>query len=822
MDNIPNGVIDTLRAALETQIEGEVRFDKISRAIYSSDASVYQIMPAGVIIPRSREDVLRTIQLCRQYGVSITARGGGTSQAGQAIGTGIQLDFSKYMNAVLDLNIEERTVKVEPGIVLDELNAQLKPHGLQLPIDPSTSDRATIGGMIANNSSGTRSVIYGATVDYVLDLNVVLSDGSIVRMHPLDDATLAAKCAQTDLEGACYRTVRNLANEHTDEIARRYPKITRRTGGYNLNKFVPSGNPFDLTRLLVGSEGTLGITLDATLRLVPITKSKALCVVQFDELLDSLAVTPFILKHKPSAVEVMDRFLLDCTKGKPEFEPLRDFIIGDPGAILIVEFSGDSASELPEKIERLETDLRNRGIAVNLYRAIGTSAQNRIWKLRKAGLGLAMSQVGDAKSVSYIEDTAVAPELLRDYIERFQAILAEHSTEAGFYAHASIGLIHVRPVVNMKTAEGVAKFQRIAEQISDLVLKFGGALSSEHGDGLVRAPFQEKMFGPVLYRAFCEIKKTFDPDSLFNPGKIVHAPPLTQNLRFGTNYQTRKVDTAFSFSDFGGLSMAAEQCGGIGTCRKTMTGTMCPSYMATREETDSTRARANALRLAISGQLGPDGLADKSLYPVLDLCLECKACKTECPTGVDMARIKSEFLHQYYKRHRPSARTRLLARAERLAVWGSRFAPFSNYIAGNGLTRRLNEKLFGLDHRRIPPPFAKTTFLQWWKRHCHNGNSDGEPDAAIFADTFTNYHEPVHAIAAVRVAERLGARVTVPARVCCGRPLISKGFLKEAALQAAATTQTLAPLARRGLPIIFCEPGCYSAVRDDHPDLLRG
>ena len=800
-----------------------MRFDKISRAIYSTDASVYQIKPLGVVIPRTCEDVLRTVRLCREHRASITARGGGTSQAGQAIGAGIQLDFSKYMNAVLDLNIEERTVKVEPGIVLDELNAVLKPHGLQLPLDLSTSNRATIGGMIANNSSGTRSVIYGATIDYVIDLNVVLSDESIINLRPLDDSALDAKCAQTDLEGTCYSTVRKLASEHAEEIALRYPKITRKTGGYNLNKFVPSDEPFNLIRLLVGSEGTLGITLDATLRLVPIPKSNVLCVVQFDELLDSLAATPFILKHQPSAVELLDRFLLDCTKGKPQFEPLRDFIIGDPGAILIVEFSGESPSELPERIDRLENDLRDQGLAPRVHRAIEPAAQARIWKLRKAGLGLAMSQIGDAKSVSYIEDTAVAPERLRDYIEQFQAILAEHSTEAGFYAHASVGLIHVRPVVNMKTAEGIDKFVRIAEKISDLVLKFGGALSSEHGDGLVRAPFQEKMFGPTLYRAFCEIKKTFDPDDLFNPGKIVHAPPLTQNLRFGPSYQTRKVDTAFSFSDFGGLSMAAEQCGGIGECRKTLTGAMCPSYMATRDETDTTRARANALRLAISGQLGPDGLADPSLYPVLDLCLECKACKTECPTGVDMARMKSEFLYQYYQRHRPSARTRLLARAESLAIWGSRFAPLSNYIAQNGLTRWFNEKLFDLDRRRIPPTYARPTFLHWWSRHCenNNGNSQAEPEAALFADTFTNYHEPQHAIAAARVAERLGVRLTVPQRVCCGRPLISKGFLKEAAQQAAATTQTLAPLARSGLPIIFCEPSCYSAVRDDHPHLLR-
>ena len=810
-----------LQQALESSIRGEIRFDLVSRSIYSTDASVYQIIPAGVVIPRSREDVIQTVKIANEYGISITARGGGTSQAGQAVGEGLQLDCSKYLNRIVDLDLERSEVSVEPGIVLDELNRSLEGHGLQLPLDLSTSSRATVGGAIANNSAGTRSVVYGKTIDYVLELTVVLSDGSVVHMKPNDTAGLDSKCGQGDLEGQCYRVVRQLAAEHSDEIERRYPKIMRRVGGYNLDDFASPSQPFNLARMMVGSEGTLGMVVEAKLRLVDVPGARVLCVVQFDELLDALSATPLILEHDPSAVELLDRFILDTTRGKIAYEPLRDFIQGDPGGVLLVEFHGDSTEDLVDRIEHLESDLKGRGIGSHFHRAIDSRAQARIWQLRKAGLGLSMSQRGDAKAISFVEDTAVSLENMRDYIERFMALLEKHDTRAGFYAHASVGLLHVRPVVNMKSAEGVAKFTRIAQEVADLVLEYGGALSAEHGDGLVRAPFQEQMYGPVLYQAFCQLKSTFDPKGIFNPGKIVHAPPITDNLRFPSHYTSIQPKTAYDFSDFGGIARAAEQCTGVGACRKTLTGTMCPSYMATRDESDVTRGRANALRLALSGQLGADGLAQKELYPVLDLCLECKACKTECPTGVDMARLKSEFLHQYQLCHGASWRSRILANAETLAVWGSRFAPLSNWIASNFLVRWLNEKLWGLDQRRLPPSFARETFLDWWGTNREQyGGREGGPQLVVFADTFTNYHEPQHARAAVRVAHQLGFQTTVPPRVCCGRPLISKGFLSEACRQAEATTQTLAPLAEKGLPILFCEPSCYSAVRDDHPLLV--
>lgn len=821
----PAAVADAtrLRAALARQLDGEVRFDQISQALYSTDASVYQILPLGVVIPKNRDDVIRTVQICREHGVSITARGGGTSQAGQAIGSGLQLDFSKYLHRVLSFEPQARQIRVEPGIVLDELNAFLRPYGLLLPLDISTSDRATIGGMIANNSSGTRSVVYGKTLDYVHSVTALLSDGSIVELRPLGSQEHAAKCAQPDFEGNCYRTVRRLSTEHAAEIARRYPKILRRVGGYNLDEFVPGREPFNLSRLLVGSEGTLAIILAATLRLVTPPKHRAMCVVQFYDLLESLAATPVILKHCPSAVELVDRFILDSTRGKTEFEPLRDFLSGDPAAVLFVEFFGDTPDEPPARVAQLERDLKTAGLGYHVHRALEPPAQARLWKLRQAALGLSMSEYGDAKAISFVEDTAVSPDRLRDYIARFLQILERHETRAGFYAHASVGLLHVRPIVNLKQSDGVAKFQQIAEEISDLVLEFGGALSGEHGDGLVRSPFQQKMYGPVLYQAFRELKQTFDPTGLFNPGKIVEAPPLTANLRFGPRYQTRHIETAFDFSDFGSLSQAAEQCGGVGACRKKLTGAMCPSYMATRDENDSTRGRANVLRLAISGQLGSTGLTDPSLYPVLDLCLECKACKSECPTGVDMARMKSEFLHQYRLHHGAKARSRLLAHVDRFAHWGSRLAPVSNWLAASHPVRWLMEALYDLDRRRVPPAFARRTFLDWWKAESTRFQSNGKTNHfALFADTFTNFHEPAIPIAAAGLAAAAGWSVSVPPRVCCGRPLISKGFLDEARHQAQQTVNAILPLVERGLPIVFVEPGCYSAVRDDHPYLLRG
>jgi FAD/FMN-containing dehydrogenase/Fe-S oxidoreductase len=827
--------VAALRRELASQVEGDVRFDTVTRALYSTDASVYQIQPLGVVVPRSREDLLRIVRICARLRCPITMRGGGTSQAGQAIGSGLIVDTSKHLNRLLDLNVAERWALVEPGLVLDELNAQLRPHGLRFAPDVSTASRATVGGMMANNSSGARSVLYGKTIDHVLEQEVVLSDGTVARFGPLGQAELRSAMATNTLESQCYRVVRQLAETHRDEIDRRFPKVLRRVGGYNLDEFTRSDRPFNLARLMVGSEGTLGVVLSAKVNLVPLPAAKAVLAIQFHDLLESLAATPFILGHAPSAVEVMDKTILDHTRQSPALEALRrSFIEGDPGSLLCVEFYADRQDDLPARLMALEADLRARGFGYRFHHALDAAGQARIWSLREAGLGLSMAMKDDAKSLSFVEDTAVAPEKLRDYIERFLAIVRRHGTSAGVYAHASVGCLHVRPVVNLKTAAGVQQFEAIANDISDLVLEYGGALSGEHGDGLVRSPFTEKMFGPVLYAAFRTIKRTFDPHGIFNPGKIVDAPPLTSNLRYGPSYAARQVATHFDFGEYGGIGGAVEMCSGVGACRKTLDGTMCPSYMATREEQHSTRGRANVLRLTMAGRLGEEGLGDRGVYETLDLCLECRACKSECPVGVDVARFKSEFLADYWHRHGTPLHARVLGNARTVAAWGSRLAPLSNWMAGSAPAKALNEAVLGIDRRRRLPQFQRRTLVQRVGRLKAAPASDENPgsrggrlqaareDVLLFVDTFTNHYDPEIGMAALEVLQAAGHRPALASNGCCGRPQISKGLLPAARAMAAHNTLALYAAAEAGRPLVFCEPSCLSAVREDAPSLLRG
>ncbi len=780
-----------LRKALDGRIEGEVRFDEVTRALYSTDASAYQLHPMGVVLPRTREDIVNAVGTAARLGCAVTMRGGGTSQAGQAIGEGLIIDTSKYYNRILEINAGERWARVEPGIVLDELNAALKPHNLRFAPDISTASRATVGGMMANNSAGARSVLYGKTIDHVLEQTILLANGEIISSdHP-----------------PLLREVQRIAMENADEIDRRFPKVLRRVGGYNLDCFTDPGKPANLSKIMVGSEGTLGVVLEAKINLVPLPKAKAVLAIQFRDLLEALAATPAILLHKPSAVEVMDAFILDNTRQSPRLEAIRrTFLEGDPGALLCVEFYADRADELPPRLCALEADLRERRTGYHFFHALDLPAQQRIWSLREAALGLSMAQKGDAKSLSFVEDTAVAPERLSEYIGRFLALIRKHGTSAGVYAHASVGCLHVRPVVNMKTAEGVAKFQAIANDVADLVLEYGGALSGEHGDGYVRSPFMEKMFGPKIYQAFRAIKRLFDPQGILNPGKIVDAPPLASNLRFGAGYQSPNPATYFDYSEYGGMGGAVEMCSGVGACRKKLEGTMCPSYMATHEETDSTRGRANVLRLAMLGKLGDR--SDEGVHHALDLCLECRACKAECPVGVDVARFKSEFLAGYWERHGVPIRERLFAHAHLLAKWGSAFAPLSNWVAA-----------------LVPAPgITASRHVPAYRRRTLDKLFDGEADAPVllYKDTFTNHYAPEVGIAAARVLRASGHRVGLAPNLCCGRPLISKGFLGEATRLAEEATEQLYPLAERGKRFAFCEPSCLSAVKEDVPSLLRG
>ena len=803
----------SLEQDLRAAVQGEVRFDKVSRVLYSTDASVYQIEPVGVLIPKCREDIIQALDVCRTHQTSITMRGGGTAQAGQAIGEGLQIDTSKYYNRLLEVNVEERWARVEPGIVLDELNAQLAPTGMRFAPDISTASRATVGGMMANNSSGARSVLYGITIDHVLEQTVLLSDGSIVEFREIPRAAVPM---DDSLEARCYQKVLALSAEHAEEIDRRYPKILRRVGGYNLDRFVDSSAPVNLAKIMVGSEGTLGIVLEAKVKLVPLPKAKALMAILFDDLLQSLAAAPVILKHKPSAIEVMDKAIMDNTRQNAGLEKIRSsFVVGDPASMLCVEFYADRKEDLPPRLAALEADLRARGLGYHYHAETDIPAQARIWSLREAALGLSMATRGDAKSISFVEDTAVAPEKLSEFIGRFLQIIEAHETTAGIYAHASVGCLHVRPVINMKTADGVAKFESVAHAVADLVLEFGGALSGEHGDGLVRSPFMKQMFGSTLYEAFREVKRTFDPDGIFNPGKIVDAPPMTANLRYGAAYKTSNPFTFFDYSEFGGMAGAVEMCSGVGACRKKLSGNMCPSFMATRDERDSTRGRANVLRLAMTGKMGESGLGDEGVHDALSLCLECRACKAECPVGVDVARFKSEFLADYYSRRGVPLKATALGNVHKTAELASRFPALANAVANNPVVKWVNEMLLGVDSRRHVPTWRGDTFEK------QVGDKRGG-SVTIFNDTFTNHYDPEIGMAAVEILERSGVSVSVVRPGCCGRPLISQGLLKQARAQAEQIVEALAPIAARGEKILFCEPSCLSSVKEDAIGLLRG
>lgn len=799
--------------ALKSGLEGEVRFDRASRILYSTDASMYQIEPIGVVIPRHVADVQACIRIGDTYGVPILPRGGGTGLAGQSVGKAVILDMSKCMNKVLELNEIEGWVRVQPGVVLDELNAFLKPHGLQFAPDVATSSRANIGGMVANNSAGAHSVIYGKTIDHVLELEVILSDGSEVLFQDLDASEVDRKREQDDLEGQIYREVLRLASKHEDEINVRYPKVLRRVGGYNLDEFVQD-RPVNMAKMVVGSEGTLATIVGAKIKVIPLPKSKVLGVIQFKGLIDAMKAVAPILDTMPAAVELIDKMILDETKGSLALASQRGWVEGDPQAVLVVEYYGDSTEELASRLDALDHLMATNQLGYGFRRAISPQDQGNVWNIRKAGLGLLMGIKGDYKPVAFVEDSAVPPERLPDYITEFDRIVRKHNTTAGYYAHASVGLLHIRPLINLKTSSGVQKMRSIAEEIRDLVLRYGGAMSGEHGDGLVRSCWNEKMYGSRLYGAFREIKHAFDPKGLMNPGKIVDAPLMTENLRFGPDYEAEEIKTYFDFSVDGGFHRAVEMCNGVGACRKKLEGTMCPTYMATLEEEHSTRGRANALRAAVSGQW-EGGLTDDRLYEVLDLCLECKACKAECPSNVDMAKLKYEFLAHYYQANGRPLRAWLFGNIDLLNRVGCLLHPVSNWMVGSRLTRSVMS-LLGISSKRNLPPFAGESFVDWFGKR-HGLKSDRK--VVLFSDTYMTYNYPEIGIAATGILEAAGIEVLLAEKKCCGRPFISSGMMEEVRSSVNYNTENLHNYLDLGYDIVGFEPSCVSMLKDDYPEL---
>jgi FAD/FMN-containing dehydrogenase/Fe-S oxidoreductase len=819
-------VTHDLAMELRRAVRGEVRFDAVSRALYSTDASIYEIEPIGVVIPRDADDVQAVLEVTRRAGVPILPRGGGTSLAGQTVGHAVVLDFSKYMNRLLAVDREAGWARVQPGLIRSDLDAGLAPMKMIFGPDTSTANRATIGGMIGNNSSGSRSIVYGKTVDSMVSVRALLAGGEAVTLGPLTADEVAARARLDGAEGTLYRRIPEIVERSRDEVARRFPRIQRRVGGYNLDEF-PLGSPINLAKLIVGSEGTLATVTEATVRIVPRIAATVVAVLYFDDLIRALDVTMDALETGPTAVELIDKIILDMARQTRGYAQKMTFIEGDPEAVVAVEYGGESREALVARLDALEAKMRRRGYQGAMVRLVERDAQANLWSVREAGVGLLLGMKTARKPVAFVEDTAVAPERVAEYVRRFREIVERHGTRASFYGHASVGLLHTRPILNLKDARDLETMRRMAGEIRDLVQEFGGSMSGEHGDGLSRSHFNETLFGPQLYQAFREVKAAFDPEWRMNPGKIVGGPPMTESLRHSPAYHAATIPTIQDFTRDGGFVNAVELCSGVGACRKTGAGTMCPSYMVTMEEAHSTRGRANALRAAISGQLPLEAMTGRELYDVMDLCIGCKACKAECPSNVDMAKLKHEFLARYYGRHGTPLRARVFGHVAAMGKIGSATAPVSNWIIGSAPARWLLHRLIGVHSQRHLPAFAPRRFSRWFKARPARRPPPGSPAAnlpgggrvALLVDTFTEFYYPSAGRAAVRVLEAAGCQVELAPASCCGRPMISNGLLREAQVLAGRNVGRLRPLADAGVPIVGLEPSCTVTFKDEYPDL---
>jgi len=801
--------LTALEERLRKEVRGDVAFDSVTRALYATDASIYQIEPRGVVVPRTIDDIAAVIGVCKEAGVPVLPRGAGTSQCGQTVGNAVVVDTSKHLRAIEGLDTASRRARVQPGLVLDHLNARLKREGLFFPVDPSTASRATLGGMAANNSSGARSIRYGMMVHNVVAVDAILADGTRALFHDGPPGGVAPLIER----------LRAIASREADEIAKRFPHVMRRVGGYNLDA-IKSG-PFNTAKILVGSEGTLAFFTSLELMLQPLPRERALGICHFPCFHDAMASTIELVKTDPVAIELVDRTMLELSRANPAFAPtIERYVNGRPDAILLVEFTGDDAALLRAKLEELDERMSALGFENAVVKVSEAAAQSEIWSVRSAGLNIMTSMKGDAKPVSIIEDCAVDLEHLAEYTARLTQVFEKYGTYGTWYAHASVGCLHVRPVLNVKHDEDVGKLRAIAEEAFALVREYGGSHSGEHGDGIVRSEFHREMFGERIVRAFEDVKDVFDPEGLFNPGKIVR-PPLMDDrslFRYAPGYEPIELDTVLDWSEWGGFSGAVEMCNNNGACRKS-SDVMCPSYMATQDEEHVTRGRANVLRHALTGQLGRDALTSERMYDVLDLCVSCKGCRRECPTGVDMARMKIEFLHHYRKRHGWRIKDRIVANLPR-------YAPLMRFA--NVPTRLRNafrplaqstEKLSGFSAKRSIPVPAARPFADDALRRQDGAAPLGE--VVLFVDTFNRYFEPHNARAALRVLEAAKYDVIFPAvrargrPLCCGRTYLGAGMVDEARREMQRMIGALEEPARRGLPIVGLEPSCLLTLRDE-------
>jgi FAD/FMN-containing dehydrogenase/Fe-S oxidoreductase len=809
-------------------IQGELLTVDSMRGAYATDASVYQEFPRAVALPKSAEDVEVLVEFCRREGVCVIGRGGGTSLSGQAIGPGLVIDYSRHLNKVLSVDVEQRLAVVQPGVVLDELNHELRGVGLHFAPDPATGSRATIGGMIGNNSCGTRSIFYGRTADAIESLQGLLADGTRFATRWLDPTAWIAAGEGAGRMAELYRHVSRIAAVNRDLIIQRIPRLPRIVAGYSLQSFVEANQPRSLSDLLCGSEGTLALVNEATVRLQPVPRDTCLVISAFQSVDDALVVLPEILECGPSAVELLDDVLVHEAVRNASTRDLAKVIVPGqtiPAAVQLVEFMGDEPGAARVKAERYLERMRGASVRVEQRMLIDPAGQRQAWEVRRLGLGLISNLPGKAKAIALIEDACLPIDKLPEYNRHVYLVGKRLGMKVSTYAHSSVGVLHYKIMLDLHTQADRQKMRAMAEDCFSKCCELGGVFSGEHGDGIVRGEFLPRQFGPEVYQAFVEVKRLFDPTNLLNPGRKIDSPPLDSSLRYGDGEQgravylnaTEKVSSWYRYGEQGDLVGAIEQCNGVGACRQNLKGTMCPSYRATRDERDSTRGRANLLRLAISGQLQPPGLANSELHQALDLCLACKACKSECPNAVDMARLKSEALQVRWQSEGVSRAAAFVGRMpQRLAAF-HRLAGVAKLAAGIWPVRPLLERWFGVDRRRPLPLPAAQSFDAWFA--ARRPTSAGRP-IALFVDTWNRFTEPEIGKAAVELLESCGFAVEVPSVYDALRTRLSVGLLKEARERGALLFRELSAWVERGVPIVCLEPSEASALCDDLPDLI--
>ncbi|QDX39469.1 FAD-binding and (Fe-S)-binding domain-containing protein [Salarchaeum sp. JOR-1] len=825
-----------LASDLRDRVEGAVMFDEYAQILYATDGSIYQARPAGAVCPRDVADVQGAVEVAADHDVPILPRGTGSSLGGQTVGPGcVVLDLSRHMDDILDVSPGEKRATVQPGVVQDHLDDALAEHGLKFAPDPASSNRATIGGGIGNNSTGAHSVRYGITDAYTERLRVVLADGSIAETREivLDSEEWDAVSTGDSLEARLYRTVREAVEENQDAIAERYPDLKRNVSGYTLDRVIYENEAGDecinLSTLFVGSEGTLGVVVEAELGLVTKPAETALALYFFDDLLDAMKAVPQALEYDVSAVELMDDELFDLARDSAEFAQYAEPIPGDAAAALMLEYDSELHDDFEAAIAATDERFLANGDAFDTLAAYSDAAQDDLWKLRKAAIPLLMGMQGDPKPYPFIEDATVPPDELAEYVQSFQDVLHEHGTSAAYFAHAGAGTLHIRPILNLKDEDGIEAMHSITEDVTDLVLEHHGSFSGEHGDGLARTEFNPKMYGPDIWQAFKDVKSAADPDWLMNPGTVVYRednPTDTRDhLRYGAAYQSVEPQTEQDFTEEGGFSHLVELCNGCGTCRQTDSDTMCPTYRASGEEIQTTRGRANLLRAAISGELDEDELhSERFTEEVLDLCIGCKGCQSDCPTGVDMAKLKTEVKHDYHQEHGAGLRERLFANIDTVSKVGSMLAPVSNWGTSLPGARAVMESVLGIHRDRELPTFRRDTLETWLaERTPQVSEADAERKALLFPDTYTNYSYPEPGKAAVRVLEAAGVHVELAEDVTdSGRAAYSKGFLDAAKESARENVDALAAQVEAGWDVVFVEPSDAVMFQDEYRDFFPG